>query len=135
VAVKTIEEHFHDWESHVFGFGYGTGEEHTLPVLKKFLSLIQDRGYNYQDLEAALTAPVAWLLINILCRADILEYGCSPRFAWLTQQGKALKQFVDGRTDEDLYELTDSYDDYHECYPHHCNCNDGPCVNPFWGKR
>ena len=30
---KTLEDNFVDWEGHVFGFGYGTGEPHTLSAL------------------------------------------------------------------------------------------------------
>lgn len=67
-ADKTPDEHFRDWESHAFGFGYGTGEPHTLAALKTFLAAIPERPYNYEVLERACGATVAWLLINALCR-------------------------------------------------------------------
>ncbi|GAG02270.1 unnamed protein product, partial [marine sediment metagenome] len=39
--MKTIEEQFIDWESEVFGFGYGSGEEHILKALKEFFETIE----------------------------------------------------------------------------------------------
>lgn len=141
---KTIEENFVDWESSAFGFGYGSGEEHVLRALKGFFDLIgedqdQPRSYNYERLEEVLGAPVAWLLINVLCRhgVDIIEYGTSPRFAWLTQEGLALKAFVDSKTVSELVALCCEHE-ADICYPGACNC--GPkgyeegriCQNPFW---
>jgi hypothetical protein len=139
IQIKSIEDSFTDWESHVFGFGYGSGEEHTIPALKRFLELCpEDAGYDYQVLEKELGATVAWLLINILAKARILEYGSSPRFAWLTEQGLALKAFCASKTVEELYALTCKDEDYDICYPD--ACNHGPtgyvegrkCINPFW---
>ena len=89
---NTIEQHFINWESHTFGYGYGTGEPHILPALKAFFDCLGRDGnlhaYDYQRLESALTPTVAWLLINVLCSADILEYGTSPRHGWLTTAGQ-----------------------------------------------
>lgn len=137
--MKTIEQHFTDWESHVFGYGYGTGEEHVLGALKGFLAAMPaDGNYDYKALESAVTAPVAWLLLNVLAHADVIEYGTSPRYGWLTKNGKALRQFVNERSVEELYALTaGTGEDYCECYPDHCNCGDGDCrpSNPFWATR
>lgn len=140
--MKSEEDSFRDWEGHVFGFGYGTGEPHVIPVLRKFLTLCEpDRGYDHGDLERELTAPIAWLLINVLCHADILEYGASPRGAWLTGKGVRLKDFILSRTNEALVMLACDYDEFYpRCYPDACNC--GPdgykkgriCPNPFWTK-
>jgi hypothetical protein len=128
---KTIDENFIDWESHVFGFGYGTGERHTLGALKGFFGAIGDeRGshtYNYETIERALGPIVTWLLINALCKADIIEYGTSPRYGWLTDEGKELQAYLARHTLDELVEL--------------CNC--GPkgyeegrrCPNPFWKSR
>jgi len=33
------DKHFIDWESDIFGFGYGSGEQFTLAALKEFLQL------------------------------------------------------------------------------------------------
>jgi hypothetical protein len=138
---KTEDEHFTDWESWAFGFGYGTGEPHTLTALKEFFALVPaEGGYDYQVLEAGLTPTVAWLLINALCRfpVDVLEYGTSPRYAWLTAEGRRLKAFVDGHSIDDLVALTSRDENYTHCGPDYCNC--GPdgyqkgriCPNPFW---
>ena len=139
---KTIEAQWIDWEAHVFGFGYGSGEPHTLAALKNFMGACQaEGGYDYQALESILTPTVAWLLINTLAHHDILEYGTSPRYAWLTKSGKALKEFCDGHTLEELATLaTSRTEDDPPCYPD--TCNHGPrghdarytCTNVFWGK-
>jgi hypothetical protein len=143
---KSIEKSFVDWESHAFGFGYGTGEEHVLRAIKAFLDAfgVDDRpnSYNYETLEKAVTAPVAWLLINRLCGVDIIEYGTSPRYGWLTEEGEALRKFIDGKTVEELETICcDRTEDDPGCMPDACNC--GPegydekriCYNPFWSHH
>lgn len=142
--MKTLEQNFQDWEGNVFGFGYGSGEPHTVPALKKFLSLCEapNGSYDYNVLERELTPAVAWLLMNALGHADIIEYGTSPRFGWLTEKGRALKEFTDARDEDTLIELaTSRTEDDMPCSPGACNC--GPngyqagvkCVNPFWGHK
>lgn len=140
--MKTIEENFTDWESDTFGFGYGTGEEHTLPALKQFLGLCckgkYQHSYDYNELSAALTPTVAWLLINTLAHDDKIEYGTSPRYGWLTKTGEALADFVNARSVAQLYKMTSKDQEYCPCYPNHCNCNEGQdCrpTNPFWPKK
>lgn len=132
---KTTAMHFIDWENHVFGFGYRSGEEHILPALSQFLGLCREgeyyRQYDFQKLETALTPVVAWLLINILCHADIIEYGTSPRYGWLTKEGELLKDFIVPMTADNVVGLTCTTNEYVHCYPDHCNC-DTPCNNPFW---
>jgi len=137
--MKTLDDNFTDWEGETFGFGYGTGQPHTVAALKEFLRVCPSSGdYDYRVLEKELGATVAWLLINTLCRANILEYGVSPRFAWLTQQGLALKGFVDGKSLDELIALTQRDADYTPCYHDACNCGphgyekSGVCANPFW---
>lgn len=134
--MKTLEDHFHDWESCVFGYGYGTGEHHTLPALHKFFSEFHEGSYDYARLTEALGPVVTWLLINALCKADILEYGTSARYGWLTNDhGRELAHFILRHTPEELYEICCSKtEEYSPCYPDHCNCEDGPCKNPFWGR-
>jgi hypothetical protein len=138
---KTAEEYFRDWESTAFGFGYGSGEEHIIPQLKRFLDLV-DHQYDYAVLEKELGPFVCWSLINTLCRQQVIEYGSSPRYGWLTPQGHALKDFVGARTDEQLVEIVTGYGpEVTICYPDACNC--GPngyqagvkCDNPFWHER
>jgi len=137
--MKTLDDYFTDWEGHVFGFGYGTGEEYTIPALQiLFNNINEDRTYDYKKLEEAFTPLPAWLLINILCRADIFEYGTSPRYGWLTGKGKRLSDFVKSKTTEELYLLTCKDENYTHCYPDACNCGpngyekDSVCQNPFW---
>lgn len=143
---KPIEKHFAEWEAGVFGFGYGTGEGHTLAALKTFMGNIgrEDvesvRAYDYEILERALTPVVAWLLINTLCHANIIEYGTSPRYGWLTKEGEALRDFVESKTVDELYDFCMA-DDLDHCAPTFCNC--GPlgysekklCFNPFWENK
>lgn len=139
--MKSIEQHFIDWESDTFGFGYGTGEEHTLQALKSFLGLCgkgqYQHAYDHEELSAALTPAVAWLLINTMAHDDKIEYGTSPRYGWLTKTGEALAAFVKERTLEQLVDLTHQDEYYTHCYPQHCNCDEGTDCrpeNPFWKK-
>lgn len=138
--VKTIEEYFSDWESHVFGFGYGSGEEYTIPAVRRFLLNCNEgdygTAYDYINMEKELTPTVAWLLINTLAHTDIIEYGCSPRYAWLTKKGERLKEFMLSHTDEQLIALSRKSDDI--CSPTACICGEHGyeegriCQNPFW---
>lgn len=135
-------KHFIDWEASVFGFGYGSGEPHTLAALKSFLELCARRdgpngvfAYDYQQMEGSLGHTVAWLMINILAHADVIEYGSSPRYGWLTQQGEMLKEFISERTVDQLYDLTSvDHENYVHCAPEYCNC-DTPCANPLFDLR
>lgn len=142
---KTLDENFIDWEADAFGFGYGSGEPHIIPAVKTFFSLCNalcnqspNGAYDYTEIEAALTPTVAWLLINVMGHQDVIEYGTSPRYGWLTPQGQALKAFVDGKTADELLALTQHDESYIGCSRDACNC--GPngyqegvkCNNPFW---
>jgi len=131
------DKHFIDWEHEVFGFGYGTGEQHTLGALKSFIEYCNEgeykHAYDYERIEKALTPAVAWLMINILCKADILDYGTSPRYGWLSEKGEILKTYVEMRSADELYNLTSVDQDYHHCYKDHCNC-ESPCDNPLFPR-
>lgn len=140
--MKTLEQSFIDWHGSAFRFGYGTGEEHIIPALKSFLECCPATScYDHRDLEKLLTPTVAWLLINILCQQNILEYGSSPRFAWLTDEGIALKNFISSKTIDELYEAVMVNENYIHCYQDACNCGDDgyqdgvKCVNPFWHQK
>ena len=145
---KTLDENFVDWECEAFGFGYGSGEEHTLGALRDFFEALhadddgRRRLYDYGDLESALGPRVAWLMINLLCHQDIIEYGTSPRFGWLTTEGERLRDYVLGKSLNDLIFLCTACGDGSDvCSPTACNC--GPhgyvegrqCPNPFWRGR
>lgn len=139
--MKTIDQYFIDWESHVFGYGYGTGEPHVFQALRNFFCSIPNDGrYDYEVIERGCTPAVAWLLINALAHADVIEYGTSPRFGWLTENGKALAEYIRERTVDVLIDATDHDENYAECFPDYCNCvgaaRAGCCsLNPFWPKR
>lgn len=137
--MKTIEENFADWEGDTFGFGYGTGEEHTIAALRAFLGYCDpDRNgsYDYAQLERHMSPTVAWLMINTLCHADVIEYGSSPRFGWLTPTGHALRRFTLAHDVPALVRMTCRSEDADICYPKVCNCGGfvagKVCVNPFW---
>ena len=139
--MKSIDEHFLDWEGETFPYGYGTGEAAIRPVLKRFFELCpnsgvsatRSAGYDYRKLENELGPATAWLMINALCGANILEYGASPRFGWLTPSGQALKAYVEARNPTEFGGDADR-DGRVECFTDHCNC-DEPCANPFWPAR
>jgi len=122
--MKTLDDYFVDWENTVFGFGYGTGEGFIIPKLKAFFVLLkEERLYDHTDLELSLGGAETWFLINILCRADILEYGTSPRFGWLTSKGERLRDFIKTKTCDELIDLVCSRtQDNTVCYPDACNC-------------
>lgn len=141
MPVKTLDQFFRDWESHCFGYGYGTGEEHTLGALVDFFNAMPiEGGYDYRELEKACGTRVAWLLINTLCHAGVIEYGTSPRCGWLTENGNTLAEYVRKRTLAQLIVATDHDESYTECFPDYCNCvggkSEGCCaLNPFWPKQ
>lgn len=141
---RDLSSYFVDWESHVFGFGYGSGEPHTVSALRAFFVLCppddaSSRTYDFQVIEHALTPTVAWLLISALGHADIIEYGSSPRYGWLTPNGYRLRDFMLSKTPDELVALTTEADqEQPQCGPDVCNCRpDGyeagrKCPNPFW---
>lgn len=134
---KSEEDYWADWESYVFGFGYGDGEAHIVPLLKRFFSAIPASGtYDYRILESLVGAEQTWLLINILCSADIFEYGSSSRFGWLTEYGVKLKAFIEKHSAEALIAMIQNRFDSFKCDPNICNCDgEKRCVSPFWSEQ
>lgn len=139
--MEITDKHFKDWESETFGFGYGTGEEFTLKALRLFFRICCGANgscpkYNYKDLERAMNPMSVWLLINTLCHADVIEYGCSPRNGWLTSKGILLKNYIENKSLDDLYELTMldyENDGFVCCSKSYCNCEKGnECNNPLF---
>jgi hypothetical protein len=110
---------FRQWECEAFGYGYGNGENYIIPALHQFLSAVPPKEfgpYDYNELEVACGGTVAWLLINALCAVDAIEYGSSPRFGQLTDEGQALRDYVLGKTVEELLEIWDdpANDDFYK---------------------
>ena len=144
---KTIDENWSDWYSNAFPFGYGTGEEHIIPALKKFFELCEPNphcntcNYDHEKIGNVIGHAVVWLIIGRLCahEVDVLEYGTSPRYGWLTSRGMALRAYMSSETAEELYKLACGHGEFSDCCcPDACNC--GPngyvkgrkCSNPFW---
>lgn len=126
------DKHFIDWESEVFGYGYGSGEEPILTCLKFFLDTLEGRGYDFRKLEAELGKATTWFMINTLAHADIIEYGTSPRFGWLTEKGELLRDYFRGKTVDELCNILEVEEgDYIHCLNDYCNC-DKPCKNPLF---
>lgn len=113
---KTEAQYFRDWFQAYFGYCYGSGESHIMPAVRRFLELCDRHDsnvYDFQILEAELTPVVAWLLINALCANDvgIIDYGTSPRFAWLTPKGKRLRTYMLSKTSDELIDIATDYDE------------------------
>jgi hypothetical protein len=136
------DKHFREWEHEAFGYGYGTGEAHILPILHAFFAQLEDgRSYEAALFETEVGAPSAWFLLNVLCRADILDYGTSPRYGWLTPLGERLRDYVLCHTPEELYAIvTQDVDHEHPlCSQAFCNCpggsdDEGCRQNPLWNE-
>jgi hypothetical protein len=121
---RITDKDFIDWESHVFGYGYGTGEQYTIEGLRIFFELCNENtgtAYDHEKLEERMTAPTTWLFINILCKAGIIEYGTSPRHGWLTKAGEMLKDYMLSKTFNELYEMVTN-DSGSGCFPDLCQC-------------
>ena len=110
---------FHIYQE-VFGYGDGTGDYYFFDILSKFFSHLYsfdsiNKGscynYNYQGLEKILTPNTAWLLINQLGNANLIEYGQSTRYGWMCDRGLFLQALFDYHAKQDLlfeyFELTD----------------------------
>lgn len=131
--MEITDKHFIDWESHVFGYGYGTGEGPIFEAMKNFFAqMVDNHSYDYKHVQGLLGTNVTWLLINVFCHADIIEYGTSPRFGWLTNKGHALKNYVESKTVRQLCEIVSVDSDYLHCQPGHCHCEPEGCKNPLF---
>ena len=144
--MRNIKQLVRDWENEAFGYGYGNGEDHILPALKTFFETLEEnRNHDYQRVEEKLDKLAAWLMINVLCKMDIIEYGSSARYGWLTPQGERLRDFLATKSSDDLYKLVmyevECEEDYFVCYRDACNCGPGGydpkaiCQNPFWHRK
>lgn len=136
--MKVTDKNFSDWESSAFGYGYGTGEEYIIPKLKQFIEALPNEGsYHYERLEELLGPESTWFLINVLCKEDIITYGTSPRYGWLTEKGDYLREYMSNKTLAEIYKAMEENDDCdgsYACYKDHCNCDEVKCVNPLWGQ-
>jgi hypothetical protein len=99
------ELQFIEWESKVFGAGYGTGELPIMKSVKIFFECFNNNSYDHEILEKALGDSVTWLLINLFNHYNIIEWGTSARYGWLTSSGEYVRDFIKDKTPEELYEL------------------------------
>lgn len=89
------------------GYGYGTGEYVIVPLIKKFLTLCKanDYKYDHSEIEKKLGQAITWFLINGLCKLDVIEYGTSPRFAWISGDKEDLVHAIVKSSDDELYKI------------------------------
>lgn len=130
------KQQFQQWESRIFGAGYGSGELPILKVVKVFFnSLERDRSYNYEKLEKELGDTITWLLINAFNKGRVIEWGTSARFGWLTSCGEYVRDYIKNKTPEELYEIAMEDDQcICECDGEikdkgHENCDKNPMVH------
>lgn len=70
---------------------YGELEYHLDSYIKKFFSVdVKDVGFEESH---SLNTVEFWLVVSMLVKMDMLEYGTSPRGAWLTEDGKEFKKY------------------------------------------
>jgi len=136
------DKNFADWHAHVFGYGYGSGEEYWLPALHELLTrVVKTReasgvaAYGFREVEAQFGSLAGWLLINALCGSDIFEYGTSPRYGWLTSKGSLLADYMRSRTVEQIADIVDNFPSDNHCLRGYCN-EVGKAINcnPLFGQ-
>lgn len=108
-------------------------------LLKTALIIVERRqNYDFQILEKELGPATAWLLINALCHADIIDYGTSTRFGWLSEKGKILAAYIANKTADELCDVLFAEIDegYYPCSRNWCNCGTEQvmkkCDNPLF---
>lgn len=71
---------------------YGELEHYMDEYLPKFFSVnVNDVGFDH---EHSMNNFQFWMTVSWLVRMDCLEYGTSPRGAWLTEKGEKFKKYV-----------------------------------------
>ena len=71
---------------------YGDIEPHLNEYLPKFFSVdVSEVGFITSHRMNTLEF---WAVVSWLVRMDFLEYGTSPRGAWLTEEGEEFKKYV-----------------------------------------
>jgi len=136
--MKDEKEWFREWECRAFGAGYGSGELPILTATKRFFELMEDgRSYDSQVLEKELGATVTWLLINAFDKANMIEWGTSARYGWLTSCGEYLRDFITKHSAEELYEIVMADSDS-TCLcdgEMHPDCGKNPFVNEKYADK
>lgn len=142
---KGTKEYFIDWYHSELGYGYGTGDEYYCKALIDFFQLLRQANvdevfqYNYKKLENEMGGAAAWFIINIMCGSDLVEYGTSPRYGWLTPSGELMRDLLAEYNADSLYELVCTSHEYTTCMKDYCNHTDagnkGCKGNPFFYTR
>jgi hypothetical protein len=125
---------FINWERETFGAGYGTGELPIMEAVKTFFDSLDDLSYNYIILEDRLGSTVTWLLINAFEKKNIIEWGSSARFGWLTSSGIHLRNYIRNKTPQELYNILMACDEtnFYTCLCNgeaHEECAKNPMLN------
>lgn len=71
---------------------YGDIEPHLDKYLPKFFS-VEVREVGFND-EHPMNTLEFWYTVSWLNRMDFLDYGTSPRGAWLTDEGEQFKKYI-----------------------------------------
>jgi len=56
-------------------------------------------------MEEKLGDIVAWLIINAFASSNVIDYGTSARYGWLTSCGEFVRDFIKDKTAEELYDI------------------------------
>jgi len=87
-------EHIKEWKNKLQDTNclfYGELEFYLDTYIKKFFSVdVKDVGFNE---EHPMNNLEFWFVVSMLVHMDMLEYGTSPRGAWLTEEGEKFKEF------------------------------------------
>ena len=136
------ENQFSQWENRTFGAGYGTGELPILKAVKVFFDSLEDREYDYKILEKKLGDTVTWLLINAFEKQNMIEWGTSARYGWITACGEYVKDYIKDKTPEQLYEIlmAEHNEPICECNGEmkesgHQGCGKNPMVNEEYANK
>ena len=86
---------------------YGELEHHLDEYIKKFFSVqVPEVGFEKNH---EMNNLVFWFVVSMLERMDMLEYGTSPRGAWLTEDGELFKKYC-LKTDKPITKLLHQQD-------------------------
>jgi hypothetical protein len=112
-SVAMDEREFCTWYGDTLGYGYGTGDVHFCHALVTFLRHCRETGsYTYTTMQDALGEAAFWFFLNTLCHAGLVDYGTSPRYGWLSEEGKRLADFVKDYDADRLYNLVMTAEPY-----------------------
>jgi predicted transcriptional regulator len=89
---ESIFEMDHNGEPHMLTYD-GAIDNDMIAVLKE--SATNDRWYENIAKRLGLDAKYVQLIQHCLAHLDLVEYGTSPRGAWITDRGKKYLEFIE----------------------------------------